>query len=156
MRPISAPDGRPIRTNHDRLRDQRAGFTLLEVLLAIAIMSLTVALILPNVFATQEHNKADRAFFHFRRMTLDLRATAFHEERPLVLVDTGKFVEDDDAEPAVAEIKLDDGWSYHLSAPMNISAGGVCDQVTAELSQAGQIRMRLTGDAACAFTRVTT
>lgn len=135
-----------------RLADLRAGFTLLEMLLAIAVMGLVMAITLPNMPNTLASNADRRAAFHFKRLALDLRATAYEEEQALVVVDSGQFQEDSDADPKPAEIKLDDGWSYSLSAPLNISARGLCDVVEATLSFEGRPHVQMFGATDCSFT----
>ncbi len=135
-----------------RRADLRAGFTLLEVLLAIAVMGLVMAITLPNMPNTLSSNADRRAAFHFKRLATDLRATAYREEQALVVVDSGQFQEDSDADPRPAEIKLDDGWSYTLSAPLNISARGMCDVVEATLSFQGQAHLQMVGASDCSFT----
>jgi prepilin-type N-terminal cleavage/methylation domain-containing protein len=131
----------------------KAGFTLLEMLLVLAIMGLTMAMVATGIQQAIS-SSADRSqVFHFERLALDLRATAYHQEQAVSVVGTGQFKDDDpDADPKPAEIKLDDGWSYSLSAPMGISGRGLCDLVTADLSYHGQPRMRLHSAADCSFT----
>jgi type II secretory pathway pseudopilin PulG len=123
------------------------------MLLVLAIMGLTLSIAIPGIQQSLS-SSADRSqVFHFQRLALDLRATAYHEEHALTVVDTGRFKDDaPDADPTPAEIKLDDGWSYSLSAPMTISPRGLCDLITADLSYHGQPRMRLHSAADCSFT----
>lgn len=129
----------------------KAGFTLLEVLICIAVIGLVAVIILPNVPRTLESNADRRAAFHFERLALDLRATAFRDEQGLTVVDSGQFTDDSEADPRPAEIKLDTGWTYTLSAPLNISARGLCDPVNADLFFEGRLRMRLHGATDCSF-----
>jgi type II secretory pathway pseudopilin PulG len=125
----------------------------MEMLLVLAIMSFTMAIAIPGIQQSLSSNADRSQVFHFERLALDLRATAYHTEHALSVVETGQFKDDDpDADPTPAEIKLDDGWSYRLSAPMTISARGQCDVVTADLIYRGQPRMRLQGGTDCSFT----
>ena len=130
----------------------RAGFSLLEVLLTIAVMGLVMAITLPNIPRTLESNADRRAAFHFERLVLDLRAAAYRDERSLVVVNSGQFQDDPEIEPRQAEIRFDDGWTYRLTAPLNISARGVCDPVEADLFYNGFPRMRMHGLTDCSFT----
>jgi hypothetical protein len=114
-------------------------------------MGLVMAITLPNIPRTLESNADRRAAFHFERLALDLRAAAFRDEQSLLVVDSGQFQDDPDIEPRQAEIKLDDGWTYRLSAPLNISARGLCDPVDADLFYEGLARMRMHGQADCSF-----
>jgi prepilin-type N-terminal cleavage/methylation domain-containing protein len=132
----------------------KAGFSLMEMLFTLAIMALTAAMVVPGIQKTLANNADRSEIFHFQRLALDLRATAYHTERTLIVVDTGQFKDDGDPEtdPRPAEIKLDDGWSYRLSGPFTISPRGLCDVVTADLSYRGRPRDRLTGTTDCHFT----
>lgn len=147
--PISWAKAR--RTSKQTREGSKAGFSLLEVLICIAVIGLVVVVTLPNVPRTLESNADRRAAFHFERLALDLRATAFRDEQGLVVVDSGQFTDDPEADPRPAEIKLDAGWTYTLSAPLNISARGLCDPVVADLSYEGRLRMRLQGATDCSF-----
>lgn len=132
--------------------DSRAGFSLLEVLVTLAIIGLTATIVLPNIAHTLDSNADRRAAFHFERLALDLRAAAFRDEQSLTVVDSGQFQDDPDVEPRQAEIKLDDGWTYRLAGPLNISARGLCDPVDADLFYEGMARMRMHGATDCSFT----
>jgi hypothetical protein len=114
-------------------------------------MGLVMAITVPNIPRTLESNADRRAAFHFERLALDLKAAAYRDEQSLVVVDSGQFQDDPEIEPRQAEIKFDNGWTYRLSAPLNISAGGVCDPVTADLFYEGRPRMRMHGAADCSF-----
>lgn len=146
MQPTS-PARAPLRAS-----TAKAGFTLLEMLFTLAIMGLTAALVMPRVRTAIASNGDHAEVFHFQRLMLDLRATAYHEERALKVVDTGQFKDDPDADPQLAEIKLDDGWSYRLSGPLTISPRGLCDVVTVDLFHNGRPRERLTGSADCSYS----
>lgn len=125
----------------------------MEMLLVLAIMGLTMSIAIPGIQQSVSSNADRSQVFHFERLALDLRAAAYHREHALSVVETGQFKDDDpDADPTPAEIKLDDGWSYTLSAPMTISPRGQCDVVTADLIYRGRPRMRLHSDTDCSFT----
>lgn len=115
-------------------------------------MGLVMAIALPNIPRALDSNADRRAAFHFERLALDLRAAAYRDEQSLLVVNSGQFQDDPEAEPRQAEIKLDDGWTYELAAPLNISARGVCDPVDADLFYDGRPRMRMHGAADCSFT----
>jgi prepilin-type N-terminal cleavage/methylation domain-containing protein len=130
----------------------RAGFSLLEVLITLAVIGLVMSIVMPNIPRTLESNADRRAAFHFERLVLDLRAAAFRDEQSLVVVDSGQFQDDPEIEPRQAELKFDNDWTYRLSAPLNISARGLCDPVDADLFYEGRPRMRMHGAADCSFT----
>ncbi len=114
------------------------GFTLLEILIVITIMGLTVALVLPNIQRSISNAVARTYFFEFQNQATGLRAKAYHENQAMMLVSSGQFVDDPDAEVRSAEIQLCSpnvacGWTYKVSTPMLISAGGVCDAADVDL-----------------------
>ena len=120
--------------------------------MTLAIIGLAATVIMPNIPRTLESNADRRAAFHFQRLALDLRAAAYRDEQALLVVDSGQFQDGPEIEPRQAEIKLDDGWTYRLSAPLNISARGLCDPVDADLLYEDRPRMRMHGGADCSFT----
>jgi type II secretory pathway pseudopilin PulG len=123
------------------------------MLFVLAIMAMTAALIVPSVQQTLNSTADRNTVFQFQRLVLDLRAAAYHQERSLSVAETGQFKDDDpDADPAPAEIKLDDGWSFRLGGPLTISSRGLCDVATVDLYYHGQPRERLTGASDCSFT----
>ena len=138
-------------SSSDRLASKR-GFTLLEMLMVIVIMGLVTALVLPNINKTLSTNAVQTVFFQFQTKALEHRATAYRQNRSLVLVDSGAVTDDPEADPAPVDIQFPgEGWTYRLSQPMKISAGGVCDAVTAEVFQEGQLAFRLESQPDCSF-----
>jgi type II secretory pathway pseudopilin PulG len=122
------------------------------MLFVLAIMGMTTAIMIPRIQATLRSNADQREAFHFQRLILDLRATAYHREQDLTVVETGQLRgADPAADPLPAEIALDDGWAYRLSGPLTVSARGLCQPATASLSFRGRPRIDMTGDANCAF-----
>ena len=54
-----------------------------------------------------------------------------------------------------ATITLRSGWTYALSQPLTVDAGGLCPKVVVNLIKDAKIRVHLVGnDHACHFTRV--
>lgn len=119
--------------------------------MTLAVIGLTATIVLPNIPRALESNADRRAAFQFERLALDLRSAAYRDEESLVVVDSGQFQDDPEIEPRQAEIKFDNGWTYKLSAPLNISARGLCDVVDADLFYEDQPRMRMHGAADCSF-----
>ena len=131
----------------------KAGFTLLEMLLVLALLGLMAALVLPRVGQTLDQTVAQSEAFKFEQQVLDLRRQAFHQEVPIQVVASGNLT--DEAEPRQAEVSLGQDWSYSLEAPLLIDAGGLCSTTTAELTYRGRVAMRLQGTGpACRFQRV--
>lgn len=142
------------RRRSDRL-SVRAGFTLLEMLVVLALIALSAAIALPRMGAAIDQALAHTVFFDFQRQVLDLRRQAFHDESPLSMVSSGEFVDDPDADPPLAEVQLRAGWTYRLSESMLIDGGGNCTAVEVDLFDEGKPVMHLEGAGAnCRFHRV--
>jgi len=127
------------------------------MILVLSIMSLSVALILPRISTLIDQAQAHTVFFDFQRQVLDLHRDAFHSETALSVVSSGNFIDDPQADPVPAEVRLRTPWSYRLDQPMTIDSGGNCSAVTVELIKAGRPVVRLEGHGAdCRFSRVFT
>ena len=125
------------------------------MILVLSIMSLSVALILPRISTLIDQAQAHTVFFDFQRQVLDLHRGAFHSETALAVVSSGEFVDDAEADPLPAEVRLRAPWTYRLSEPMTIDSGGNCAPVTVDLVKAGRPVVRLEGHGAdCRFSRV--
>ena len=123
----------------------------------MVIMAFAVAIVLPNVKRDLSEAVIQSTFFDFQRQATGLRAQAFNENLAISLVSSGEFVDDPDAEPRPAEIQFQtEDWKYVLSAPMTISAGGVCDPVEVDLIQGENLAAHLESRPDCHFVRVRT
>lgn len=130
--------------------DARAGFSTLEVLVVLAIMSLAVAIILPRGAAMLDRMTSHVVFFEFQQAVAEARREAFRSERGIVLAGSAAT----EAADARA-IPLRDAWTYRLDRPLEITAGGRCTDVTAVLSRDGRPVMRLRSEkGACRFIRL--
>jgi prepilin-type N-terminal cleavage/methylation domain-containing protein len=130
----------------------KAGFSLMEMLIVLAIMAIAIALVMPRGQAMLDGMTAHAVFFDFQRQMLDLRREAYATQTPT------KVKSSDDTDPADAAdsvIPLRSQWSYRLERPITVSAGGVCTAAAVEVLKAGRPVMHLTmGDAACHFIRL--
>ena len=133
----------------------KGGFTLLEMLLVLGLMAMMAALIVPRIAVQIDQAAAHSEFLKFQRQVLDLRRQSFHEGQGLRIVATGDFVDSSDADPPLAEVKLAPGWSYTLSAPIDIDAGGGCSPAEVDLIRSNTVILHLQGSgASCRFFRV--
>jgi prepilin-type N-terminal cleavage/methylation domain-containing protein len=130
----------------------KAGFSLMEMLIVLAIMAIAIALVMPRGQAMLDGMTAHAVFFDFQRQMLDLRREAYATETPATVKSS------DDADPADAAdhlIPLRSQWSYRLERPITVSAGGVCTRAAVEVLKSGRTVMRLTmSDQACHFIRL--
>jgi prepilin-type N-terminal cleavage/methylation domain-containing protein len=131
---------------------RKAGYTLLEMLIVLAVMALAVAIVAPRGEAMLDQMTAHAVFFDFQRQVSDLRREAYASQTPTSLRGA------DDRDPSLAAarvIQLRSGWSYRLTQPIAISAGGACAGGAVEVLKYGLPVMRLAmADRACHFIRL--
>lgn len=134
------------------LAKARAGYTLLEMLIVLAIMALAIAIVVPRGEAMLDQMTAHAVFFDFQRQVSDLRREAYASQTPTAVRAA------DDAEPADAAARvlpLRAGWTYRLDHAIAITAGGRCTPALVEVLKSGKPVMHLKAtDAACHFIRL--
>ena len=132
--------------------DPRGGFSLLEMLFVLALMSLTLLIVAPRGAVLTDRVMAHAAFFDFQRQVADLRREAYRSETGLVLYSPSQEALTD---PQARIIALQTGWSYRLDRPVAITAGGMCSPAKAEILHGTHTVMQLVGASAdCKFTRI--
>ncbi len=130
----------------------RAGYSLLEMVIVLAIMSLGVALVVPRGATALDQVVVHSVFFDFQRQVSDLRATAFADQQAYTLVSSGAALSDDQGQDTVVPLRA--GWVYRVSQPITISAGGLCSAGAVDLMNLGRVAAHLeTRDGACHFVR---
>jgi prepilin-type N-terminal cleavage/methylation domain-containing protein len=143
-------------TNADRPARARSGYSLMEMLVVLAIMGLATAVILPSTSRMLDQATAHAVFFEFQRQVSDLRREASRTGLPLRLVEAGvdlDVVEENGAERRSVEVRSP--WRYTLAPPLDIAEGGACSPTTANLINGDRVVMTLTengGD--CRFIRL--
>jgi prepilin-type N-terminal cleavage/methylation domain-containing protein len=130
----------------------KGGYTLIEMLIVLAIMALAVAIVAPRGEAMLDQMTEHAVFFDFQRQMSDLRREAYASQTPVAV----RAADDADPRDASARVlALRSGWTYRLDRPIEISAGGLCTPAAVEVLKAGQPVMHLTADdAACHFIRL--
>jgi prepilin-type N-terminal cleavage/methylation domain-containing protein len=132
------PEGRP-----------DAGFSLLEVLIVLALLALSAAVVLPSGAVMLDRVGAHAAFFDVQRQLSDLRLAAYRAQTPTVIAAPGA------PEPGAVQLTMKSGWSYGLDHPIRISEGGACAPAAVALSRRGKVVMHLRmADAACHLLRL--
>ena len=130
----------------------KAGFSLMEMLIVLAIMAIAIALVMPRGQAMLDGMTAHAVFFDFQRQMLDVRREAYATQTPTTVRSSN---DSDPGDAADRVIPLRSQWSYHLERPITVSAGGVCTQAAVEVRKSGRTIMRLTtSDQACHFIRL--
>lgn len=128
----------------------QAGFSLLELLIVLALMALAVAVVMPSGAVMLDRVTAHAVFFDFQRQLSDLRLAAYRAETPVVVGDTTP-----DADPRARVLPLRTGWSYRLDHPILISEGGTCQPVLATILKHGREVMHLRmADGSCHLSRL--
>jgi len=130
----------------------KAGYTLIEMLIVLAIMALAVAIVVPRGEAMLDQMTAHAVFFDFQRQMSDLRREAYASQTPAAV----RAAEDADPRDADARVLvLRSGWSYRLDRPIAITAGGLCSPAAVEVLKSAHPVMHLSAaDAACHFIRL--
>ena len=130
-------------------RSVRGGYTLMEVLVVLAIFALSASIIMPSTSRMLDQTAAHAVFFEFQRQVSDLRREANRTGEPLRLVDPSMpKVEGDRL------LELRAPWRYTLAPALDIAEGGGCSTVSANLIHQDRVVMTLrTEDGTCRFIR---
>jgi len=135
----------------------RAGFTVLEMLIVLAIMAMAVALVMPRGAVMLDRMTAQTVFFDFQRQVGALRREAADGQTPLWLIDSDATTPQgfDGARTMLRVVDLGPGWTYRLARPIAISQGGACDRAGVTLIHDGKPILHLApAEAPCRFTRL--
>lgn len=131
-------------------RTSRGGFSLIEILVVLAIMALATAIVLPNGGRLMDQTIAQAVFFEFQRDVLQLRREANRSGEAITVLSTGE----EPAGTSERTLALREGWSYVLTPALTIDDAGACAPAKAVLTRSGAPIMRLRVEGAdCRFTR---
>ena len=134
----------------------RSGFSLLEILVVLAIFGLSAALIMPSTSRMLDQATSHAVFFEFQQQVSDLRREANRTGLPLQVVEASPSRPSSESDK-VRTLLLRAPWSYTLAPGLDISAGGTCSASSANLINGGRVVMTLRtigGD--CQFIRLQT
>lgn len=132
------------------LRPARGGYTLIEVLVVLAIFALSTAIIMPSTARMLDQTTSHAVFFEFQRQISDLRREANRTGEPLRVVDPSMPRTGDDR-----LLELRAPWRYTLAPALDIAEGGGCSTVSANLINQDRVVMTLrTDDGTCRFIRL--
>lgn len=133
-----------------RARIGRGGFSLIEILVVLAIMALATAIILPNGARLLDQTVAQSVFFEFQRDVLQLRREANRSGSAITVLSAGV----EPVDTTERTLALREGWSYALTPALAIDEAGACAPGEAVLMRnaAPIMRLRIEG-ADCRFTR---
>lgn len=129
-----------------------AGYTLIEVLVVLAIFGLSTAIIMPSTARMLDQTTSHAVFFEFQRQVSDLRREANRTGEAVRVVDPSMPKTEADR-----LIKLRAPWRYTLAPALDIAEGGGCSSVSANLINQDRVVMTLrTDDGGCRFIRYQT
>jgi prepilin-type N-terminal cleavage/methylation domain-containing protein len=137
----------------------KRGYSLLETMVALAIMSISVAFIMPKAAGALDQVVVHTVQFDLQRQLTGFRQRAFASNSALVLVPAGaqpgivssRIANFDDAVPV--QVTLRSGWTYRLNQPLFIGPDSRCSPATLDLFDKGRPSMHLEGGADCILIR---
>lgn len=150
---------------------RREGFSLLEILVVLAIFALSAALIMPSTSRMLDQATSHAVFFEFQEQVSNLRREANRTGVDIQLTEpraadrrklgseaqavaTTDLARDADRPRTIL---LRAPWSYTLAPNLDIAAGGACSAATANLLNGGRVVMTLrSSDGDCRFIRLQT
>lgn len=101
-----------------RTKPHRAGYSLLEVLLAVSLIALAGTIAVPSLINSLERREARTALSALEAGMTGLRYRAVLSATPLEIAPE---------EISAAFPGLPEGWRVTADAPLKLSAGGLCD-----------------------------
>ncbi|WP_312782856.1 type II secretion system protein [Brevundimonas sp.] len=131
-------------------RPARGGYTLIEVLVVLAIFALSTAIIMPSTARMLDQTTSHAVFFEFQRQVSDLRREANRTGEPVRIVDPSMPKTEGDR-----LLQLRAPWRYTLAPALDIAEGGGCSTVSANLINQDRVVMTLRADdGTCRFMRL--
>lgn len=141
----------------------RAGFSLIEILVVLAIFALSAAVIMPSTSRMLDQATSHAVFFEFQKQVSDYRREANRTGVAVRLEDPqaahSAAAEDSSArdtdDTLNRTVTLRSPWRYTMAPALDIAAGGACSDATANLINGERVVMTLRsagGD--CRFIRL--
>lgn len=143
--PMSPPKPRP--------DVRRQGFSLLEILVVLAIFGIATAIIMPSTARMLDQAMSHAVFFEFQRQVSDLRressrtGVAIRVKDPEVIQTIDPTVD--------RTLSLRSPWRYTMAPALEIAEGGACSAASANLIRDDTVVMTLrSAGTDCRFIRV--
>jgi prepilin-type N-terminal cleavage/methylation domain-containing protein len=131
-----------------------AGFSLIEILVVLAIFALATAIIMPGTSRMLDQATSHAVFFEFQRQISDLRREANRTGVAIRVEDPAVEITPD-AAPEVRQVVLRAPWRYTLAPALNIEGGGACSATSANLIRGDAVIMTMRSEGtSCRFIRV--
>ena len=109
-----------------------AGFTLVEILVVVAIIGLAAALVVPSLGRLVQAVRRDGERQDAVDQVAQLSFSAYSKGAPFTLTNDTRDV-----------LKLPDGWSYTVERPIRFNAMGLCDGGRLDLLPGDDAPLRL-------------
>lgn len=132
----------------------RGGFSLIEILVVLAIFAIATAVVMPFTGRLLDQATAHAVFFEFQRDVSALRRESNRTGEALRLIDPE--VRPDPAR-GDRRIALRRPWRYTMAPALDIAEGGACGATTVNLLERDTVVMTLRTDRGdCRFSRLQT
>lgn len=133
-------------------RRRRAGLSLMEVLVVLAVFGLATAVVLPGSSRMLDQAAAHAVFFEFQREVSDLRREANRTGVAIRIIDPA-VEPDPQGEDRIIALRAP--WRYTLAPALEIAEGGACSPASANLVKEDEVVMTLRAGAGdCRFIRL--
>lgn len=143
----------------------RAGFSLIEILVVLAIFALSAAVIMPSTSRMLDQAASHAVFFEFQKQVSDYRREANRTGVAIRLADpeaarggspqAGGAPEGASDDWVDRTVTLRSPWRYTMAPALDIAAGGGCSDTTANLINGDRVVMTLrTAGGDCRFIRL--
>lgn len=132
----------------------RGGFSLIEILVVLAIFAMATAIVVPSTGRLLDQATAHAVFFEFQRDVSALRRESNRTGESLRLIDPETRP---DIELGDRRIALREPWRYTMAPALDIAEGGACGATTVNLLNRDTVVMTLRTDRGdCRFSRLQT
>ncbi len=144
---------------------RRPGFSLMEMLVVLAIIGMSAAIVAPRGAVMLDRITLHAVFFDFQRQMSDLRRQAYRREQAIMpvapaasdtrIVTATSGRPDGEGEVETVPLEVKDGFTLVFDRPLVIASTGVCPEARVEVMRGDQRVMRLQSvDDACRFERL--
>lgn len=136
-----------------RARGRRPGFSLMEILVVLAIFGLATAIIMPSTARMLDQAMSHAVFFEFQRQVSDLRREASRTGVAIRVKDPEAPGPADEATDRILTLRTP--WRYTMAPALEIAEGGACSSTSANLVRDDAVIMTLRSPGTdCRFIRV--
>ncbi len=142
---------------------RRGGFSLMEMLVVLAIIGLSAAIVAPRGSVMLDRITLHAVFFDFQRQMFDFRRDAYRREQAMLVVSPAPdgqvaiapVPSSAPSDPVRQPLDLKEGFVAVFSQPQIISAAGVCAPTEVQIMRGTDRVMHLVAaDDACTFERI--